>query len=261
MDDEYTCDGKFEGNTLIVGQTGCGKTKFIQNLAKNRMFGNLREIYWIIKVPLSDQREKNIPFCFQKHVGFKYPQTVDEFNMELTFIQRQKNVDNDSVMGENNIFDKLIVMDDVSGLADKSDNFANFLTISRKFSFTCVYDFHTMYPTKSSWQMILSQTKFFNIFPGSWQTTSVVKILSSYYNRYTYEYMPHRDLWLNRLYFEISKSSEIKCLTIDIRDVNNLGQSKFRTVAENDKEQTCYNKKDRVFNRFLAIRRKTPDSE
>ena len=28
------------------------------------------------------------------------------------------------------ILDKLIVMDDVSGLADKSDEFANFLTVS-----------------------------------------------------------------------------------------------------------------------------------
>ena len=45
---------------------------------------------------------------------------------------------------------------------------------------------------------------------------------------------------------------------IDIRDVNNLVPSKFRTGAENDKEQTCYfnyNKKDRDFNRLLFIRK------
>ena len=30
---EYTYDGKFEGNILIVGQAGCGKTTFVQNLA------------------------------------------------------------------------------------------------------------------------------------------------------------------------------------------------------------------------------------
>ena len=111
-------------------------------------------------------------------------------------------------MSENNIFDKLIVMDDVPRLADKSDNFANFLAVLRKFSFTCVYIFHTMYPTRPSWQMILSQTNKFNIFPGSFQTTFVVKILSSYCNRYTYKYIPHRDLWQHRLYFEISNSSE-----------------------------------------------------
>ena len=112
--------------------------------------------------------------------------------------------------------------------------------------------------------MILSQTKIFNIFPGSLHTASVVQILSSYCNRYTYEYIPHRDLWLNRLYFEISNSSKKQCLTIDARDVNKLGPSKFRTGAENDKEQVSYfnyNKKDRVFNRFLAVRKRTPDGE
>ena len=31
------------------------------------------------------------------------------------------------------ILDKVIVMDNVSGLADKSDEFANFLTVSRKY--------------------------------------------------------------------------------------------------------------------------------
>ena len=51
---------------------------------------------------------------------------------------------------------------------------------------------------------------------------------------------------------------------IDIRDVNNLGASEFRIGVENYKEKTCYfnyNKKDRVFNRFLAVRKKTPDRE
>ena len=53
--------------------------------------------------------------------------------MHLTFFQRKSQVDNDIdiVMGENNIFDKFIVMDDVSEVADKSDDFANFLTVPR----------------------------------------------------------------------------------------------------------------------------------
>ena len=65
-------------------------------------------------------------------MDFKYPQSIDEFNMHLIFFQRKRHVDNniDIVMGENNVFDKLIVMKDVLGLADKSDDFANFLTVS-----------------------------------------------------------------------------------------------------------------------------------
>ena len=76
------------------------------------------------------EREKNILACFKKTLRFKYPQTVDDFNMELTFFQRKRYDNVDIVMGENNIFNKLIVMDDVSGLADKSNDFANFLTVS-----------------------------------------------------------------------------------------------------------------------------------
>ena len=44
----YSYDGKFEGNILIVGQTGYGKTTFIHNLAKNSLFGELNEIFWNI---------------------------------------------------------------------------------------------------------------------------------------------------------------------------------------------------------------------
>lgn len=119
---------------------------------------------------------------------------------------RKRQIDDivDNEIGETNIFNKLIFVENVLGLANKSNDFANFLRVPRKFYFTCVYVLHTVYPTRSNWQMILSQTKIFHIFPGSLQRSSVIKILSPYCNRYTYEYIPHSDLWINRLYFEIS---------------------------------------------------------
>ena len=45
-----------------------------------------------------------------------------------------------------------------------------------------------------------------------------------------------------------------------MRNENNLEPGKFRTETEIDKEQVCYynyNKKDRAFNRFLAVRKQT----
>ena len=42
-------------------------------------------------------------------------------------------------------------MDDVSGLADKSEDFSNLLTVSRKYGFSYVYVFHTIYPSRQSW--------------------------------------------------------------------------------------------------------------
>ena len=85
-------------------------------------------------------------------------------------------------------------MDNVSGLADKSEEFANFLTVSRKYGLTCVYIFHTIYPTRQHWQMILSQTKIFNFFPGLVQATTIIRILSSFTSRYKHFYIPHTDL-------------------------------------------------------------------
>ena len=44
MDVNYTYDGKLNRNILTAGQTGCGKTAFIQNLSKNKMFRKMKEI-------------------------------------------------------------------------------------------------------------------------------------------------------------------------------------------------------------------------
>lgn len=37
VSEEYTIDGKFECIILIVEETSCGKTTFIQNLAKKQL--------------------------------------------------------------------------------------------------------------------------------------------------------------------------------------------------------------------------------
>ena len=131
---EYCYDGKFEGNILVVGQMGCRKTTFIQNIAKIDLFGESKEIFWISKISLSTERE-DIKSCFKKYLDFKYPQNLQNFNMEFDFFQRKReesNCNENILMGEDNIFNKLIVMDNVSDLAGKSDNFGNFLTVSRK---------------------------------------------------------------------------------------------------------------------------------
>ena len=149
----YQYDGKFEGNILVLGQT-CGKTTFIQTLAKNGLFGKIKDVTWLTRITLSKNEEENIRSCFDIQVYFTYPQSVYEFDYLIENFQRIKTTNNydedDNIIGESNKFDRRIVMDDVSGLADKSDNFASFLTVARKFNFTVVYAFHTMYPSKQN---------------------------------------------------------------------------------------------------------------
>ena len=117
--------------------------------------------------------------CFtHTSVDFHYLNDVEELSLLIETFQKEtqdkdEKADSDSkidgdgcnIFEENKKFDKLIVMDDVSGLADKSNDFADFLTVSRKFGFICLYIFHIIYPTKSIWQTILSQTKIFIFSP------------------------------------------------------------------------------------------------
>ena len=206
-------------------------------------------MHWVSEIELSKEREENIEDYFpNQEVNFAYPANVEDFKNDL---------------GENMILDKLIVMDDVSIFANKSDEFANFLTVFRKYGITCVYIFHTIYPNWQNWQMILSQTQIF-FFPGSAQSSLIIKILSTFANRYKNTYVPTRNIWINRLYYNISTSRQRQCLTIDTRDVNELGRGKFRTQADNDTEQICSynrNKSDISFNSFLAAREETSQTD
>ena len=70
---DYTYNGKFEGNILRVGRTGCGKTTFVQNLGSNKLFGDIKEVYWILRIELSTERENSTKDCFKDQiVDFKY---------------------------------------------------------------------------------------------------------------------------------------------------------------------------------------------
>ena len=147
-------------------------------------------------------------------------------------------------------------------LADKSEDFSNFLTVSRKYGFSCLYVFHTIYPGRQSWEMIMSQTHIFNFFPESIHNNRILKTLSLFASRQKNTYLPNQQVWLNKLYFQISNPKEKKCLTIDTREVNELGLGKFRTSADNGETQTCFynrNKNDTYFDSFQSKRIFSPE--
>ena len=61
----YVYDGKFSGNILAVGRTGCGKTAFVQKLAANSFFGELNATEWVSFIKLENAREAEIQSCFE----------------------------------------------------------------------------------------------------------------------------------------------------------------------------------------------------
>ena len=75
--------------------------------------------------------------------------------------------------------------------------------------------------------------RYFFFFPGLIQAKAIIRILSSFARRYKHTYIPHEKLWIDCLYLKMSNSAQKQCLTIDTRDVNNLGPAKFRAQADN----------------------------
>ena len=206
---------------------------------------------------LSPEREEITRESFaDQELQFHYPHDIEDFNYLIENFTQKKSDDLDNEMGENLTIDKLIVMDDVSALDDKSSNFLNFLTVSRKYGFSRVYVFHTIYPNRQNWDM-MSQTHIFNFFPGSIHNSKILKTLSLFANQQKNTYLPNQQIWLNKLYYEISNSKEKKCLRVDTRDVNEFGPGKYRTSAEDGEQQICYfnkNNSDSYFKSFISQR-------
>ena len=79
----------------------------------------------------------------------------------------------------------------------------------------CLFVFHTIYPNRQNWEMIMTQTHIFNFFPGSIHSGKILKTLCLFANRYKNSDVPSQNIWLNKLYFDISTSKEKQCLMID----------------------------------------------
>ena len=116
--------------------------------------------------------------------------------------------------------DCLVVIDNVSGVANYSKNFANSLTVSRKYRYRCVYVFYIIALATRVWQKIISQTNVFNIFPSSVPYNVVAKILQSSCKQQSKTYIPARSISLNRVFIDLANTEEKHCLTTDCSNVN-----------------------------------------
>ena len=58
MSQHFQYNAMFTDDILVLGQTGCGKTSFVQSLGKNKIFGsNLLSVDWVSKINLKKNQE------------------------------------------------------------------------------------------------------------------------------------------------------------------------------------------------------------
>ena len=136
--------GNFMVKNLVLGRTGCVKTTFLEKLGLNNFFGNIIKTEWISGIKIDKKGEAEIQSYFSNKTEVHVAKEQDELDSLIeTFKLRSREEwnDNDNVnysFGENKKLNWLIIMDNVSGVADTSKKFANFLLVSRKFSYNCV---------------------------------------------------------------------------------------------------------------------------
>ena len=260
-------NGQFSGNILVVGRTNCGKTTFIEKLGLNNFFGDIVKTEWVSGKNIDKKREGEIQSYFKNETEVHVAKDEDELKALIeTFKQRSEESDDiqnpnisnvNNLFGENKKLDRLIIMDDVSGIADTSKYFSNFLTVSRKYGYNCVYVFHVINSSSQIWQKIISQTNIFNIFPATVPFNSVSKIIQSNCILQSKKYVPVRSLWLSRVFNDLANTHERHCLTLDCGYQNKNGPGRFRSSADNPEKQVCYFNKpgdDINYNTFISER-------
>ena len=214
-------------------------------------------------IDINKQREAKIQSYFSNETEVHVAKEQDELDSLIeTFKLRSREESDDSNIlnnsfGENKKLDRLIIMDDVSGVADVSKKFANFLTVSRKFGYNCVYVFHVIVPASQIWQKIISQTNIYNIFPSSVPYNTVAKIIQKNCILQSKKYVPAWSLWLSRVFTDLANSHEKLCLTIDSGYKDKNGPGRYRSSADNPEKQVCYFNKpnDDIFYNTLISER------
>ena len=135
---------------------------FLEKLGVNNFFGDIIKPEWISGIDIDKQREADIQSYFSNEIEVHIAKEQDELDSLIETFKLRSHEESDGSQNVNNFFaenrklDRLIIMDDVSGVADVSKKFANFLTVSRKFGYNCIYVFHVIVPASQIWQKIIS---------------------------------------------------------------------------------------------------------
>ena len=163
--------GHVHGNILVVGKTECLKTCFLQKLALKFFFGKLVKTVWVTGIKIGDHRKAEIQAWFSSKVVFhlaktnvKLTELIEKFKLRTRDVVTNKR---NSGFGKKVSMDRFFVMDNVSGIADTSKKFAEFLTVCRKYRYDCVFVFPVITPETQIWKKIISQTNIFNVFASS----------------------------------------------------------------------------------------------
>ena len=112
------------------------------------------------------------------------------------------------------MLDNLVVLDDVTGLGDKSQSFVNILTFYRKYGYNVSYIFHKPALSSSKFKDIISQTQILCVFP------TTVDLVLNYLAKFVARgkgYITRQQLWIANVLRTIENQTGFTYFCLDKR--------------------------------------------
>ena len=257
------------GNIMILGKTGSGKTSLVQRWGLNGFF-KVNKVYWISSLELDENRKTEIDSSFNQDVVFTVAPNVtilEKVIHELKIIAEQKqqereteSFDERDFIGEKTRYDSLVVFDDMSTIADRSNVFGHFLTVSRKFNYVCVYIFHIINSKDSDlWNIISSQTHIYCFLNVGTLAPKIKGLISENCIRSAYDknnYLTRNNMWLTKLICSLFNNHTKEHVLIDNRESCG-SKCKIRSRSDELQTQICYypiENDNRYFDKYTTIR-------
>jgi len=274
---------EIDGNVVIVGKTNSGKTSLICKWAKSKFF-DVEAVYWVSPNALPDQTQEKINDSFTAVDNVKYfnADNVDALSSVISSIKTihssigEDEDDIDELVESDNESDTsstsdlsakpeeneeqdfndipkkirkgVVIFDDMTNIADKSNTFIHFLTVSRKLKLTTCSVFHQMQLQVSRWETLIGSASLIVLFNCGIVNNSIKRLLSQNSDLSRHRYVKHRrtyvsqmDTWLSHVYQDVVvHKKEYAHLLIDKRDKTESGPVCYRSNTGNDKVQTCF---------------------
>ena len=274
-DKKYTYSDKLFGNILVVGRTNSCKTTLIQQWDKNGTI-TAEKVYWITPQPLDEKTELKITNSYQAEVVFLAAQDKESLSSLLTELKNlahtsdneeeeqfddneeegddyesddevdmEEMVTNriDDSFGEKSNYRDLIVFDDMTSIADSNKDFVHFITVARKYKYSCVFVFHCCNTAKDNWQTILANTPVMVLFNTGYVQPGLTNVLaqnSTEGQSSSSKYVSRNKTWLSKVYKDNVYSHDGKHLLIDNRPGIPPGLARYRSDSGNKNNQLCF---------------------
>ena len=222
-------------NLLVVGQTDCGKTSYVEKLLEGG-FVKGNELVWISSETLNRGTREEYHKLFQGFDTFSFFQVRDKSDLKCLLNEIEPDIRRNN---EENKLKTVIVFDDLLNIADKCDDYSAFLSTCRHIGVTTINMFQSFRNTEK-WDNIKANCSTIVLFKLGWLSSRLINQITNVIGN-SNRPVPKNSRWLYKVYNDnVLAKGDFSHLLIDLRARSESDLTCFRSQTDNKHVQTCY---------------------